>query len=103
MDNLEYGLYIFEFKYPHLVSESLPKIFRIEIFDYKNKKVYIGTLGDRSKLKDYCFNLIEYEKKLIIPINKKNFFELLETYVENLIGKHKSVLFNLIDANEWLI
>lgn len=103
MDDLEYGLYFFEFTYPNSIHNLPLKVFRIEVFDFKNKKTYVGTLGDRSRLMDYGFNLIQYDKKDIFPISKKIFFQLLETYVEDIIGKHKSVLFTLIDAKEWLI
>jgi hypothetical protein len=102
MDDLRYGLYFFEFKYPHHMSDIYHKVFRIEIFDFKEQKVFFGTLGDRSKFKDYCFNLIEIRSDTI-PLNEENFFKLLNTYVDDVIGKNREVLFNLIDANEWLI
>lgn len=103
MDHLDFGLYVYEFVYPNRISHLESKVFRIEVYDFKNKKNYVGILGDRHKLKSYDFPLKEYNYKYIIPIDEKRFLQLLDTWVEDIIGKNKSVLFTLIDSKEWLI
>lgn len=101
MDNIKYGVYFFEFCFPNIIEDEI-KIFRIEIFDFINNKIFIASLGDRLKMIDYCYNLIRKNRE-VIPINKEMFFKLIQMNADLIIGKKSKDLLNKIGAYEWVI
>jgi hypothetical protein len=99
---VQYGIHIFELRFPHSINESSIKILKIKVFDFKNKKKFIASIGDKLKILEYINESTEIDDN-IIPINQDVFLKILNTYADNIIGTNKVDFFKKFLIQEWII